>query len=74
MIARIAIPAAIVAVIFGSLLWRLQVVTEDRAELRINLSSCAHRLNLYIEGDEIDDAIPLDLDGFAVPDHWMSGQ
>jgi hypothetical protein len=62
--------AAIAALAAAAQTWRLDRLRAELATAERNFGMCDATLTAYLEGEEIDDAIPLDLDGFTVPDRW----
>jgi hypothetical protein len=70
-IAKVALALALLAsVVAGIQTWRLGNLPHQLAEAERDFGICDATLTAYLEGDDIDAAIPDDLDGFVVPDHW----
>lgn len=48
--------------------WRNEV--QAHADAERDFAECSATITAMIEGQEIDDAIPDDLNGFDIPDAW----
>jgi len=53
--------------------YTIQSLQQELAFTSETLSSCRATLAAYLEGEDIDDDIPLDLDGFPIPPEWLRG-
>ena len=62
--------AAIAFAVAGFQTWRIGTLPGKLAEAERAYGICNATLSAYLEGDDIDAAIPDDLDGFVVPDAW----
>jgi hypothetical protein len=63
----LALAASLVA---GVQTWRIGSLPAQLAESERAFGICDATLTAYLEGEDIDAAIPDDLGGFVVPDHW----
>lgn len=52
---------------------RAEILSRDLDATDIRFEQCNTLLTATLEGEEIDDAIPDDLDGFDVPPEWLLG-
>jgi hypothetical protein len=72
MIAKAALAIALLAsVVAGVQTWRIGSLPHQLAEAEQAYGVCDVTLTAYLEGEEINDAIPDDLGGFDVPSHWL---
>lgn len=72
MITKISLAIALLAsVVAGIQTWRISGLPHQLAEAERAFGVCDATLTAYLEGEEIDDAIPDDLGGFDVPSHWL---
>jgi hypothetical protein len=72
MIAKIALVLALVAFTFsGYQTLRLQIANSSLEQLGLDFGQCQATLTAYLEGEEINDAIPDDLGDFVPPDAWL---
>jgi hypothetical protein len=71
-ILRAAIIAALAASLFAALqTWRVDRLRASVTEAERAFGICDATLTAYLEGEEIDNAIPDDLGDFVPPDHWL---
>jgi hypothetical protein len=71
MLAKAALILALAASLFAGLqTWRVGYLNDRLAEAERAFGICDATLTAYLEGEDIDAAIPDDLGGFVVPDHW----
>jgi hypothetical protein len=72
MLTKAALALALLAsVVAGVQTWRIGNLPEKLAKAERDFGICDATLTAYLEGDDIDAAIPDDLDDFTVPDHWL---
>jgi hypothetical protein len=72
MIAKAALTLALLAsIVAGIQTWRIGNLPHQLAEAERAFGICDATLTAYLEGEEINDAIPDDLGGFDVPSHWL---
>lgn len=72
MLLRASIGLAVAAALFAALQsWRVNDLRDRLAAAERRFDQCDATLQAYLEGEEIDDAIPDDLGGFDVPSEWM---
>jgi hypothetical protein len=71
-LAKAALILALAASLFAGLqTWRVGYLNDRLAEAERAFGICDATLTAYLEGEEINDAIPDDLGGFDVPSHWL---
>jgi hypothetical protein len=71
MLTKAALAIALLAsVVAGIQTWRLGNLPHQLAEAERAYGVCDATLTAYLEGDDIDAAIPDDLGGFTLPNHW----
>jgi hypothetical protein len=72
MLTKAALTLALLAsVVAGVQTWRLGTLPGKLAKAERDFGICDATLTAYLEGEEINDAIPDDLGGFDVPSHWL---
>jgi hypothetical protein len=72
MIAKIALVLALPAFIFGGYqTLRLQIANSSLEQLDLDFGQCQATLTAYLEGEEIDNALPDDLRDYNPRDEWL---
>jgi hypothetical protein len=71
-LAKAALILALAASLFAGLqTWRVGYLTDRLAEAERAFGICDATLTAYLEGEEINDAIPDDLDGVEPRPWWL---